>query len=500
MTTYTIDQRTPAYKEQLELIRLPRTLLGGTRAMREANTTYLPKKGAETSGDYQDRLNGAVLVNYFVKTIDYLAGQVFQKPVDYQPIDNPQYDQAFFDAFKEDVDLAGNNLSAFSLDLFKDGITDGLVFLLVDHNTVRMERDELTGLLFYELPDGSLAPKTRAADQANGWRPYFVKVPAGQVLDALITMGNGEKKLIHFRFEEAFERAAGDDVLTRETVTRIRAYWPGRWETWEKAEGDSSPRLIDQGRTGLDFIPVYWFMPGEDRQIGITAVPPMADLAETNRAHWVSYSSHINLMKWVRSPVWLGVGLTGADNKPLEFGPSRFLSATAATGGTGPDLKSVGVDPASVDKSMLDLKKMEDYMEAYGLQLALNPAGYTTATQVATVANASDSQLKGWCVLLQDCLENALKAVSEYLDGQDGPAVSINTSFRQEFDANKATFLKSNRDSGNLSLPTYLNEIQKMGAISDEIDLADEVQRIEEEQAAAMPSLGNFNMPSDEGE
>ena len=504
MTGHAINDITAAYQEQRRLIKLPRTLMGGTQAMRTAKEAYLSKKTAEDAAGYQARLNGAVLSNYLAKTVDYLAGQVFQKPVDYQPVeagDETVYNQEFFASFKENVDLAGNNLSAFSLDFFKDGIIDGVSFILVDYSRVNLTRAE-DGTLMYTRDDGTAAPKTRAADVENGWRPYFVKIRADQVLDAWVAVEDGRERLKHFRYEESYERADdGDRGLDRKKVSRIRAFWPGVWEVWEIEEGSSQPTLIDQGTTSLDYIPIFWFMPGKRRPESVTADPPLADLAEMNRAHWNAYSNHLELMKWVRSPVWLGSNLIPPEGGEIQFGPSRFISAVSGSeSGATPGLKSVGVDPNSVAKSQEDLDKMEASMESYGLQVALNPAGYTTATQVATVANASDSQLKGWCVGLQDTLENALAAAADYDGNPDGPPVFVNVAFRQTFDTSKAAFLKSMRDGEDLSLPTFLSEIKQMGGISDEIILSEEIERIEKEREALLPSLSGFNPASAEPE
>ena len=499
MTMY-INDLAPPYQKQRDDIRLPRTLMGGTSAMREAKSLYLPQKDAEEDKEYQKRLQGAVLKNYMAKTVDYLAGQVFQKPVDYQPLQEgrkPEYNEAFFQNFKENVDLSNNNLSAFSLDVFKDGLIDGLSFIVVDYSRVNLQEND-EGVLLYETAEGTFEPKTQEADSRNGWRPYFVKVKAEQVLDAWVIIQDGQEVLRHFRYEEVFERAKDEQVFDRELVTRIRAFWPGRWEVWENSQNSSQPILIDQGRTNLDYVPVFWFMPGKRGENAVTATPPLADLAEMNRAHWNSYSHHLELMKWVRSPVWLGINLFNKKDDPIAFGPSRYICVSNnGISGVSADLKSVGVDTNSITKSQDDLKEMESAMEAYGLQVALNPAGYSTATQIATVANASDSQLKGWCVGFQDCLENALKAVANYNNEMDGPAVYVNSSFRQSFETAKATFLKSMYDSQSLSLPTFLSEIKQMGGINDEIVISEEIERIEQEAAGLLPTLSGAVAPQE---
>ncbi|UQZ90213.1 hypothetical protein C4J81_13780 [Deltaproteobacteria bacterium Smac51] len=481
MTQYAIDKPTPRFQAQHELTKLPRTIMGGTQAMRRVGKANLPEKAAETAQDYLQRLARSVLINYLAKTLDYLDGQVFQKPLDYisqDEIGTATYDQKFFDVFKEDVDLAGNNLSSFGMNFFRDAVLDGVAYLLVDYSQVETREDE-NGALMYRSSNGEWLPKTLDADRENGWRPYFVKIQVGQVLDAWTTVDNGEARLRYFRYAETIEEAVNGNPLERISVTRIRVFEPGKWELHEIREGELSATLVASGKTPLDYIPIFEFMPGGESDEAI-ALPPLADLAEMNRAHWEAYSDHLTLARWGRCPVWFGVNLAGGDTeKNIEFGPSRFIHAGNVDSAS---LQSVGIEPSSISNSLDDLKKMEDYMEDYGLQVALNPAGYATATQIATVANASDSQLKGWCVEFQDTLENALKTVAEYEGREDGPAVFVNTSFRQTFDASKASALKAMRNDQDLSRETYLEETKRMGLLSDEIDVKEEIERIRADQ------------------
>jgi hypothetical protein len=488
--TNNITNINPAYINQRNLIMLPRTLMGGAVAMRAQGKTYLIQKSAESDADYSDRLKTAVLKNYFTQTIDYLAGQVFQKPIDYEKSYKESVSEDnFFDGFKEDVDLAGNNLTVFSLELFKNGVIDGVTFVLIDYNDVNTEIDN-QGNVFYKTNSGEFALRTKQADLDNNWRPYFVKILASQVLDAYVVIENGNQVLKHFRYEETVQRPKDERAIERETVTRIRAFWPGYWELWERSGLNNTEVLISSGKTSLDYIPIFCFMPGLDTGFALTALPPLSDLAEINRLHWNSLSHHNYLMKFVRGPVWFGVNIEPPEkDKELKFGPSALITANNSVGNISPALNSVGVDASSVAASQNDLKALEDSMERYGLQVALSPAGYTTATQVATMANASDSQLKSWVVKLQDMLENCLKAVAHYVGQEDGPPLFVNTEFRQSFDANKAQLLQSLRDSNNLTRYTLLQELQKMGGISDEIDITEEDKLLAKEEEDNKPKF-----------
>lgn len=476
LNAITIARPAPEFEEQHKRNFLPRTLLGGTAAMREARQRFLPKMSAESDDEYNARLENAVLLNILRGTLNSLAGQVFQKPVQYQAGVEGEatvYDQEFFDAFKEDVDTQGNNLSMFTEKLFREGVTDGIAFVLTDYSNVVLQRTE-SGQLLYQAADGQWRPKTAKADKENGWRPYFVLIPSGQVLDAWLDVVDGKASLRVFRYREIAQRENDDG--TRRDIERVRVFYPDRWEVWENDGAKTEFTLIQDGVNSLGVVPVDWFMPGELVK-GLTADPALNDLAHMNVAHWRSYADHTDLMLWVRRPTWKATDLKNNDGEPLPFGPGRLID-----GNEGSDLKSVGVDPGSVAHSSADLKAKEEYMAIYGLQPITQQTGTMTATQASIAAASSDSTLKGWVQLLQDCMENALKKVAIWMGGADGPALFINNEFRLAYDPSYIAQLSAQADRGQLSVRTLLETEKRMGMFDDDFNVEEELQRIAEEK------------------
>lgn len=494
MTSMKIQDRSDAHEKQLEYIELPRSLMGGTAAMRKAGEKYLPKKLMESIANYQDRRDGGALDNYLAKTVNYLAGQVFQKEVDYQDAQAKgarEYDTVFFDRFKENVDLAGDGLSVFGQKLLRGGLIDGVSFVLVDHSRVNTRTEN--GVLEYESAPGVWEPKTVEADQKNGWQPYFVLIRADQVLDAWLDNVNGRQVLRHFRYEERGQAANDARGLDREEVARVRAWWPEKWEVWE-SRAKKEPELIDEGPNALGYIPLFWFMPGEDRG-ELTAQSPLADLAEWNRVHWRAYANHAAEMEWMRLFVWVGQNLRDGKGDALSFGPNTIFNIRTG-GGEVCDLKAVSPPVENISASLADLANIEDRMKAYGLQMAFAPqsAAGVTATEAGIAAAASDSQLKGWCVLLKDCLENALKAVANYQGDDDGPAVFVNTEFRAVVDVAVVSMLSGLVDKGQFPVEGLWSVMKAMGLITDDMTV-DQIKKLLDkalEKAPAPKMAGAF--------
>jgi hypothetical protein len=469
-TSKTIAVSAPEWDAQRKRIRLSRALLGGTSAMQKAGIEYLPVRADETAEEYADRISRSVLVNYFKMTTNYLAGQVFQKQASYEKEgegEAPEYNSAFFDLFKENTDTQGTNLTLFCEQVFREGLTDGVAFILSDYPHIQLSKDE-GGRTLYKDAAGEWKPRTAQADAENGWRPYWVLIKASQVLDAWLDSSGGKTVLRAFRYVETLQREKEDG--TRETVKRIRAISPDQWEVWE-ATKDGEYERKDGGKNSLGVVPVDWFMPGEqvgatednEGTPGLTAIPALDDLAEMNRAHWQGYSDHKGLMAYGRAPVWL-LKMLGIDpNKPIKFGPGRSCS----TDNPDADIQSKGVDPASIDRSFQDLKGMEDYMGLYGLQLIMPKNAGVTATQAQISAASSDATLKGWVQKLKDCMENALRKIALWQGGKDGPALFINQEFRIPYSEAITQHLAGLVEKGLFSLRAFFETLKKMGLYED---------------------------------
>src|SRR5829696_69212 len=138
---------------------LPRALMGGTRAMREAGTTYLPQEPAESDNAYAIRKARSTLFGGYRKTVRDMTGKVFARPISLGK-DFP----AKFVPYVENIDLAGRHLNVLAMHVFEDALQAGIGHILVDMPPP-VTRD-----------DGR-AP-TLADEYAAGLRPYLCHVRA----------------------------------------------------------------------------------------------------------------------------------------------------------------------------------------------------------------------------------------------------------------------------------------------------------------------------------
>ena len=466
-----IDTRGPEFAQHAGLFALPQTLIGGTQSMRQAGTRYLPKGQAEAQADYDYRLSHTFLIDSYVRTLNYLTGQVFSRDPE---MEDPSTE---FEAFAEDVDKRGNNLAVWSQQAFRAGIHAGVTFILADYSKVQT-REGVFGVEYYDEQDGTWKPRTVAARQSKGWGPYLVNIAAADVIDAWWEMVGGKPVLVHFRFFESVEEQK--DEWTREQVQQIRVLTPGAWQTYRKAkdtQGKESWAPYESGTTTLTEIPVAVFAPGE--RIGMsTARPALEGLAELVHKHWIRSSGFERQIDWLQRGFVFGKCLSHEDGFTIPAAPGMGVHSTDQHA----DIRAINVvEPEAVKVCEASIEKLETNMGLYGLRLMAPKSGAVTAFQVRREASESDSTLTRWALAFQDALEQALVYVGMWL-GQEPPSVSINTEFDVMLDDIEANTLMAAVQAGILPKQLAYDELKRRGLVRSEMDW-EEAQAMMEQDA-----------------
>lgn len=469
-----VDTISEAFALQHEDMRLTHDLMGGTKAMLAAGERYIPREDGEEPASWNIRLHRTVLFNVYKRTLRYLGGRVFEKPV----VLGGDTQDARYNDFVEDVDKQGHNLSVWSRHVFEEGLNDGVTFCVIDYSDVKTRR--MNGATQYQLPDGTWADKTEAADRANGWGPYFIHVDARQVLDARMEWRSGKPIVTHFRYQETLEQPNGK--WSTGTYQQIRTFFyddAGRaaWQVWSNQDEDGDTAeftMRDEGFFSIGVIPVVWFMPGEKRT-PMTAEPALIDLAQLNKRHWQATSSQFEMMEYVRRPVWFGrrLGTRNTQNGEMKivFGAGILCNADDDNA----MLQSLGIDAGSVAAGRQELQDLENSMALYGLQLLQPKTGAITATESLRDAEENNSTLKAWALQFQDFLENCMRLVAKWWGQDDGPSVKVNTDFANAMDA---SFLLEMFRAQVISAQTFLELVKNMGILPDDFAVDDEAAKI----------------------
>lgn len=440
-------------------VSLCAALMGGTRAMREAGHTFLPKWPNEEQDAYDARLNVATLFPAYQRTVQTLTGKPFSKPLTYSE-DMPEQ---LLQWAQDDIDLQGRRLDVFASDVMQEALALGLSGILVDFPTAE-------GVL------------TAAQERAAGLRPYMIQIHPTQIIGWKASRIGGQWMFTQLRIMESVEE--DDGAFDQKCVEQVRVLEPGMWQLWRKAKSATGEDWVihSEGVTTLNYIP---FVPVYGERMGfMQSKPPMVEMAHLNVEHWQSSSDQQTITHVARVPILTVIGVDD-DKWNLTVGASNAVKLPM-----GASMAYVEHSGAAIGAGKESLKDLEDRMRQAGAELLLlTPRSATTATEIAT------DNAVGMCALqrivqgVEDALDLALQYMADWINLPDGGSVTIFTDFGAATlaDASAQLLLTANQ-AGKLSDETFHMEMQRRGIISADVDWLDEKERIES-QGPAMGAM-----------
>jgi hypothetical protein len=367
------DTTSFAWDSMIEVWDMIETLLGGTAAMRASGQVYLPQHDEESNHNYSERLTTNVLTNKMEQTLDNFVGRPFSEPVRLNEDVPPEIEKLM-----NNVDLLGNDVTIFCREFFREGLAKGFSHVLVD---------------FPRMGEEERGTRTLEDDNREGRRPYWVLIKPENVIFAtadIIETEDGIKEFFtHVRIREVVTEQDGFTEIAHE---QIRVLTPGFFQLYRKVKtkGKRKPewRIIDQGETGLDFVPMVTFYAA--RTSLMVAKPPLEDLAHMNIRHWQSNSDQINVLTVARFPMLAVAGATDSSGATMAIGPRQLL------GTRDPNGKFYYVEHTgkSIEAGRTDLQDLEDQMGTYGAAFLKRKSGDQTATARALDSAESVSVLQ----------------------------------------------------------------------------------------------------------
>lgn len=486
-----------AHSDFMDVLALPKALLGGTRAMREVGETFLPKEKHEEQADYANRRDRTFLLGAYKRTCQKLTGEVFSKEISLDE-DVPSEIKAWC---QDDIDLEGSNLTQFATGVFFTGVAKGVAHVLVDYPGVetKVEGGKNGRLMYweeYEDQPGSgrepeWKPLTKAVQEKKGWRPYWVTIEPEQIIGWRSEVRNGKTVLTQVRIKESTEEPSGE--FGTRTVNRIRVLEPGSWTLWVevKEEGKTTWVVQDRGATSINFIPLATFRIGEKKTV-MTATPPLEGLADLNLAHWQSSSDQRNILHFARLVTYFGKCLDiDEKSQKVILGPNQLVHSSEKDA----DLKVVEHSGKGVDSGRQDLKDLETQMAMFGLTYMMPRTGTATATERAIDSAENSSALRGWASEFAGFLETLLLYTKRYSDpsAESAGSVGVNKEFNNWLKDMHGQVLIDAYEAKLLPREIVIDEFKRRGVISEDVDFQALIQMFQEDRLNfAEPGAGGI--------
>lgn len=415
---------------------LAAALMGGTRAMRAAGESLLPKWPNEDAKAYATRLATATLFPAYQRTVQTLTGKPFSKPITIGD-DVPAQVLPLLD----DVDLEGRNLDVFAADVMECALAYGLCGILVEYPTAEGIR-------------------TLADAQASGARPYWVHIKPSQFLGWRAKRVNGKWMIEQLRLMESVTEPDGD--FGQSAIQQVRVLSPGLWQAYRKPSNGGDWTLFAQGLTSLNYVP---FVPVYGQRTGyITGVPPLREMAFLNVQHWQSSSDQQTILHVARVPILAVIGVED-DTWSMTVGASAAVKLPQAA-----DMKYVEHSGASIDAGRTSLQDLKEQMRQSGAELLVLDTKMT-ATQVSAENSVGMCALQRMASGLEDALDLALQYTADWIGAGEGGHVTLFSDYAAAnlSDASEQIVLSA-QQGGLISKATAINEMKRRGTLSAEVD------------------------------
>ena len=483
-----------AYDAMAERWALPLDLFGGTQAMRDAATRWLPQEPAETDEAYAVRLRRSFLFNGYRDTVRRLVSYPFSRPVS---VDEAAPESVA--ALAGDVDLQGTDLTQFARAMLLDAAMLGLTHVLVDYPTA----------------DPSGVPRSVADEARAGLRPFFVHVCPTNVIGWRSEKIGGVETLTHLRIKESIVKRDGEfgdaiaqcirvfDVVPINEMRGEIEIFTGHlvsWALWRlapksnRSDAHGGWYVAEAGMLeGVDRIPLVTFYANTDGFMH--GSPPLEDLAWVNLAHYQSGSDQRNILRFARTGILFGAGFSEQDlgaNKRLEIGANRMLMSENPQA----QLRWVEHSGASIGAGRQDLVDLKEEMATLGLQPLVNKTGGMTATQAAIDTAHAMCDLRAWARSLENALSQAFGIAAKWMAVEIAAPIVVDVDDDWGLsvgDAEDVRQLIDLRRSRDLSRETLWSELRRRGLLDDSFDGDEEEVRLQAEE----PPLGSFgsNLP-----
>lgn len=473
MAKFKLSDERIAIDKSLVLIQ---DLYDGNYSIDKKRKTYLKRYPGEDDDQYKRRSECSTFYNFLKPSILTSAEKPFASTETYTD-DFPSE----LEGVKTDFDSNRSSLFKFAFNTFVKTLKDGFVGLLSDYD---QEKD---------LPFCRLIP---AKDIVGVWsrsdgrgKHIYSRVMFLVRKKSLEVSGAGESS--------EYREMSSNTLFDLEHPNIVRRY------NVEKIYSNHiSANFIDEKRLeGFDKLPFHLFKAEEARspEKQIEIIPPFFDLAKLNLSHYNKQSDQDNIMTVSRFAIFYATGLSPDDQEKnfgkktgkKSFGPFTVFASTNGDAKfgfaehTGKAIQAGQNDLMKVEKSMTSLLK--DYLQK---------ETFETATEKTINEKRKSLHIYNLAVKLEKVLSEIIKEMAVYLKKPLKDNIGNLVAFSKDYSAievsKKIDALIKMRQGGDLSLPTFLREMDNLNVLSGAFDPDKEKELIEQEKPD-MPDIFDQN-------
>ncbi len=432
-----------------------RDFFNGSKSVKKAGATYLPKLSGQDDRDYLAYKDRALFYNATARTVSGLLGRVFRKAP--QIIMPPGLDEC-----QQDITQTCVPLELFSKGVTREILVTGRCGVLVD----------------------------MATEQLTDSRPYLALYTAEQIVNWRTERINGELVLTMVVLREKAEEPDEKDPFVLDEIEQYRVLLlqEGKYvsQLWRKADSEKEDSWVvfdeqipNKRGQAFDFIPFHFFGPNVttpdiDR-------PPLDDLVDVNLSHYhtsadIEHGRHFTALP----TVWVA-GFDVDSDLRIGSGTAWVTNRTDAKAGM---LEFTGQGLGALEKALDD---KENKMAALGARiLEKQKTGNAEAADTVRLRQAGEqSTLQGIANSISLGLTQVLRWFCFWAGNESDASITLNSDyFETDMDPQRLTALVGVWQGGGISSETLYFNLQKGGITRPGVDFETELQDIK----AGMPA------------
>ena len=376
-----VDTPSSDHADMLSKWTRARDAYDGEDAVKAKGTAYLPTLASHASkpAAYNAYLSRAMFYNSMRRTVDGLAGAIFQKAPEVEAPD-------LLDEHLLDVTLGGEHLEQFAYTVAREILTTGRYGVLVDMS------------------------------EADAQRPYWVGYRAEDIISHRSERIGGVLTLTRVVLREYAEEQVEDDPFVVDRIEQYRVLelienkytqqvWrmsaSGDWVPWSEPGGESLIVPLRRGEA-LDYIP--FIVVGSTGSTPVRVEnPPLDDLVAVLFSHYRNMADLEHGLHFTGVPQLVIMGAPGAEDGPLEFGSGVALMLDQ--GSDAKILQASGETLGALER--VDERKRRLMATLGARLLEEQPRGAETATAVQMRHSGEHATLRS----VAQSLEKALTVV-----------------------------------------------------------------------------------------
>lgn len=431
---------------------------------KEIRGKYLHQEPGEPDVAYESRLQRSTYTPVFRDAIRAFAGLLGN----YQISEPPKS----LDDHLENVDLQGSSLAKLLNDLDQMVLRDGGAAVLVE---MPPEADEEPEQSFLE-------------EIENDRRPYLVPIERCNIINWRTTMRGGREVVESAVIRTVMEQPCEEGRYGVELIPVYVHLVPGAWRKVKLVRSRGNARwteeVIAEGQTTLPVVPLAWFGATGSR-FGIGSVP-LRGLSDMTIQHFQLRSDLSELLHKLSMPVPVRKGASTDQYgrpTPILIGPNTAIDLPVEG-----DFMFAEPSGSSLAQHQEEITHLEQLMDRSTLTFMYGSGGTRTATEAMLQGAQVQAQVATLIENKESCVDMVFRLwaalTSEQLKTESGIEISDNLIQRpleaQEVQAYLALF-----GEHAISHQTLLEELKRGHALSQDVDVEEEMERVEEERKKA---------------